>query len=40
MASAESKLTGRIGVCTATCGPGLANLLNGLADAYLDKALF
>ena len=37
-ASAESKLTGRIGVCTATCGPGLANLLNGLADAYLDKA--
>jgi pyruvate oxidase len=38
MASAESKLTGRIGVCTATCGPGLANLLNGLADAYLDKA--
>ena len=38
MASAEAKLTGRIGVCTATCGPGLANLLNGLADAYLDKA--
>lgn len=37
MASAEAKLTGRIGVCTATCGPGLANLLNGLADAYLDR---
>lgn len=38
MASAEAKLTGRVGVCTATCGPGTANLLNGLADAYSDKA--
>ncbi|MFZ7103711.1 MAG: thiamine pyrophosphate-binding protein [Peptococcaceae bacterium] len=38
MASAEAKLTGRIGVCTATCGPGTANLINGLADASADKA--
>ncbi|MGI6225985.1 MAG: thiamine pyrophosphate-binding protein [Peptococcales bacterium] len=38
MASAEAKLTGRVGVCTATSGPGAANLINGLADAFLDKA--
>lgn len=37
MASAESKLTGRFGVCTATSGPGIANLLNGLADAAADR---
>jgi len=37
MASAEAKLTGRVGVCTATSGPGAANLINGLADAYADK---
>ncbi|MEI3607186.1 thiamine pyrophosphate-binding protein [Pseudogracilibacillus sp. SE30717A] len=38
MASAEAKLTGNIGVCIAQMGPGLANLINGLGDAYLDKA--
>ncbi|WP_010283722.1 thiamine pyrophosphate-binding protein [Bacillus timonensis] len=38
MASAEAKVTGRLGVCLATMGPGLGNLLNGLGDAYLDKA--
>lgn len=38
MASAESKLTGRIGVCLATSGPGIANLLNGLGDADADGA--
>lgn len=38
MASAEAKLTGRIGVCLATSGPGIANLLNGLADAAADRA--
>jgi pyruvate dehydrogenase (quinone)/pyruvate oxidase len=37
MASAEAKLTGKLGVCLATSGPGLANLLNGLGDAYQDK---
>ncbi|XEC97405.1 thiamine pyrophosphate-binding protein [Paenibacillus tarimensis] len=36
MASAESKLTGRIGVCAAQMGPGLTNLMTGLGDAYLD----
>ncbi|MFC4322833.1 thiamine pyrophosphate-binding protein [Litchfieldia salsa] len=38
MASAEAKLTGKIGVCTSTMGPGVANLLNGLGDAHMDKA--
>ncbi|MFE5320823.1 thiamine pyrophosphate-binding protein [Paenibacillus sp. NPDC056579] len=38
MASAEAKLTGRLGVCAAHMGPGLANLMNGLGDAFLDKA--
>ncbi|WJH34557.1 thiamine pyrophosphate-binding protein [Paenibacillus sp. CC-CFT747] len=38
MASAEAKLTGRIGVCLATSGPGAANLVNGLADAAMDYA--
>ncbi|MEW9667411.1 thiamine pyrophosphate-binding protein [Ammoniphilus sp. 3BR4] len=37
MASAYAKLTGRLGVCIATSGPGMANLLNGLGDAYADK---
>lgn len=38
MASYEAKLTGRFAVCTATSGPGTVNLLNGLADAFFDKA--
>lgn len=38
MASAEAKLTGRVAVCLATSGPGIANLLNGLADAAMDHA--
>lgn len=38
MASAEAKLTGKLGVCIAQMGPGLANLINGLGDAFLDKA--
>jgi len=38
MASAEAKLTGVLGVCTATMGPGATNLLNGLGDAYADRA--
>lgn len=37
MASAEAKLTGRPAVCIATSGPGIANLLNGLGDAYADR---
>lgn len=38
MASAEAKLTGKLSVCIATMGPGLGNLINGLGDAYMDKA--
>lgn len=38
MASAEAKLLGRLGVCAATSGSGIANLLNGLADAKSDQA--
>ncbi|WNC17072.1 thiamine pyrophosphate-binding protein [Brevibacillus brevis] len=38
MASAEAKLTGRPAVCMATMGPGTVNLLNGLADAWADRA--
>lgn len=38
MASAEAKLTGKLAVCTATMGPGATNLLNGLGDAFLDRA--
>lgn len=38
MASAEAKMTGRLGVCIAQMGSGLANLINGLGDAYMDKA--
>ncbi|MFJ7827400.1 thiamine pyrophosphate-binding protein [Psychrobacillus sp. NPDC096623] len=38
MASAEAKLTGKLAVCTSTMGPGATNLLNGLGDAYADKA--
>ncbi|MBL0389188.1 thiamine pyrophosphate-binding protein [Tumebacillus sp. ITR2] len=37
MASAEAKLTGKLGVCLATSGPGMANLMNGLGDAFQDK---
>lgn len=36
MASAESILSNRPGVCLGTSGPGLANMLNGLAVASAD----
>src|SRR5487761_1018851 len=38
MACAYAKYTGRLGVCTATSGPGAIHLLNGLYDAKLDGA--
>lgn len=38
MASAQAKLTGQVGVCVATSGPGVANLLNGLLDGKKDRA--
>lgn len=38
MASAYAKLTGNLGVCLGTAGPGAIHLLNGLYDAKLDHA--
>src|SRR5688572_5313273 len=38
MACAHAKLTGRIGCCLATTGPGGIHLLNGLYDAKFDRA--
>lgn len=37
-ASAHAKLTGKLGVCVGTAGPGAVHLLNGLYDAKLDHA--
>ncbi len=36
MACAWAKYSGKVGVCTATSGPGAIHLLNGLYDAKLD----
>lgn len=38
MACAHAKLTGRLGCCLATTGPGGVHLLNGLYDAKFDRA--
>ncbi|HEY0683801.1 MAG TPA: thiamine pyrophosphate-dependent enzyme [Steroidobacter sp.] len=38
MATAHAKLTGRLGCCLATSGPGGVHLLNGLYDAKCDGA--
>jgi pyruvate dehydrogenase (quinone) len=37
-AAGHAKLTGEVGVCMATSGPGAVHLLNGLYDAKLDHA--
>ncbi len=37
MASAQAEITGIPGVCLATLGPGAASLMNGIANAYLDR---
>ncbi len=38
MASGHAKLTGTLGVCVGTTGPGAVHLMNGLYDAALDGA--
>jgi pyruvate dehydrogenase (quinone) len=38
MASGFAKLTGKLGVCLGTTGPGAVHLLNGLYDAHYDGA--
>ena len=37
MAEVTSQITGVPGVCVATLGPGATNLVNGVANAYLDR---
>ncbi|MDD5397452.1 MAG: biosynthetic-type acetolactate synthase large subunit [Dehalococcoidia bacterium] len=37
-ADAYARVTGKIGVCLATSGPGATNLVTGIANAYLDSA--
>ena len=37
MADGYSRVTGRLGVCCATTGPGTTNLITGVASAYADR---
>ncbi len=37
-AAADAKLTGRVGVCFGSAGPGATHLFNGLYDAQMDRA--
>ena len=36
-AEGYARATGRVGVCVATSGPGVTNLITGLADALMDS---
>ncbi len=36
-ADAYARVTGRVGVCMATSGPGATNLVTGLTNAYMDS---
>ena len=37
MASGYARATGKVGVCTATSGPGATNLITGIATAFMDS---
>src|SRR3982750_4211758 len=37
MAEGYAKVTGKVGVCLDTSGPGATNLVTGIADAYMDS---
>ena len=37
-ADAYARVTGKVGVCLATSGPGACNLVTGIANAYLDSS--
>lgn len=36
-ADGYARVTGQVGVCLATSGPGITNLITGIANAYLDS---
>ena len=38
MADTCGRLTGKAGVCLSTLGPGVTNLMTGLADVNMDRA--
>ncbi|MAM24787.1 MAG: acetolactate synthase, partial [Rhodobacteraceae bacterium] len=38
MASVHGRLTGEVGVCLGTLGPGATNLMTGVADGNMDRA--
>ncbi len=38
MADGYARVTGKVGVCMATSGPGATNLVTGLATAYMDSS--
>lgn len=38
MADVYGRLTGRVGVCLATLGPGATNLVTGVANANMDRS--
>src|ERR1700751_4145414 len=38
LAATWGEITGAPGVCLSTRGPGAANMVNGVAHAYLDRA--
>lgn len=37
MAAAQAEITGKLGACIATLGPGAASVMNGVAHAFLDR---
>ena len=38
MADVYGRLTGKVGVCLATLGPGATNLVTGVANANMDRS--
>lgn len=36
-ADGYARVTGRVGVCMSTSGPGATNLVTGIANAYMDS---